>query len=100
MAKPSRPRSHRMRRPVIVLAASILFVWLAFFDSHSFYRRVSWWYDRAELRSENQDLEVKISELEASIDRGLSADDVERIAREQYGMRRPGETIYPEQLVP
>jgi cell division protein FtsB len=29
------------------------------------------------------------------VQEGLSPATVERVAREQYGMRRPGETVYP-----
>ena len=31
---------------------------------------------------------------QARIDRGLDDTTVEQVAREQYGMRRPGETVY------
>lgn len=71
-------------------------MWLTFFDSHSFLRRATWHYERAELAEENEELQERIGEIEASLERGLTAEDVERIAREEYGMRRRGETIYPE----
>ncbi len=74
-------------------------VWLTFFDSHSFYRRSTWHYERAELAAENADLQARIQQIEASLERGLTEMDVERIAREQYGMRRSGETVYPEQPI-
>lgn len=71
-------------------------MWLTFFDSHSLYRRVTWHYEAAELAAENETLRYQIESFEQSIQSGLSARDVERIAREQYGMRMKGETVYPE----
>lgn len=88
--------SKRLRRSIIMIAAAALLVWLTFFDSHSLVRRATWMYERGELMEENQELLRTIEELEASLEQGLSEDEVERIAREQYGMRRPGETVYPE----
>lgn len=77
-------------------AATVLLVWLAFFDSHSFYRRATWHYEASELAAENDALRIQINEIERSLENGLTAKDVERIAREQYGMRKQGETVYPE----
>ena len=87
----------RYRRPIVLVAVGLLLVWLTFFDSHSFVRRATWWQESTELRRENERLSTQIESIEATLEAGLSDDDVERIAREQYGMRRPGETVYPEQ---
>lgn len=96
MAPPRPKQPKRLRRSLFVAAAGFLLVWLTFFDSHSFFRRATWHYERAELSQQNEELQVRIDEIEASLERGLTAEDVERIAREEYGMRRPGETVYPE----
>ena len=39
-----------------------------------------------------------LDQLLTSIDAGLTPATVERVAREQYGMRRPGETVYPVEV--
>ena len=86
-------------RKVAPLAATfaLLFLlgWLAFFDSHSILKRVAWHQERAEVRAQNEELASQIAEIEAQLEQGLSDELVERLAREQYGMRRPGESVYP-----
>lgn len=42
----------------------------------------------AELREETAILEIKLENLDNN------ADLLEKIAREEYGMRKPGETVY------
>jgi len=79
----------------ILLAALVsLGTWLLFFDSHSLLRRWTWHREHARLEAENQWLEAQILDLGASLEADLTDDVVERIAREEYGMRRPGETVY------
>lgn len=90
----------RFRRRIIVGAGVLVFVWIAFFDSHSLERRIGWWQERNTLAEENDALRDRIHAIEASIEHGLTDEDVERIAREQYGMRRPGETVYPQRHEP
>ena len=71
-----------------------LAVWLGFFDSHSIYRRMTWQRDVRELQAENARLEQEIAELKTLVEEAGGNEVIERIAREQYGMRRPGETVY------
>ena len=71
-----------------------LFVWVAFFDSHSLARRIAWHQELGHLNRENADLREQIRTLEDGLEATPSASVVEQIAREQYGMRRPGETVY------
>lgn len=84
----------RLRRALLLAALGALVIWLAFFDSHSFYKRVRWHTERAALQEENEALRDRIQSLRGRLEDGLSDDVVEQIAREQYGMRRPGETVY------
>ena len=88
------PPKHRLRRPmigVVVLAAAL---WFAFFDSHSLTKRLAWHHEANQLTEENARLQEEIEILEARLDQPLSDEVIEKIAREQYGMRRPGETVY------
>ncbi len=87
------PTTSRHRRLLVGLGL-LLLVWLAFLDSHSLYRRIRWSYEAARMRAQNELLRARIDSLRQQLAHGVSDEMVERIAREQYGMRRPGETIY------
>lgn len=90
-----RPRSNtRVRRWIIGGIVCAVFVWIAFFDSHSLLRRYQWHQDRDQLAAENDELREEIQRLRRELDRPLTDSLVERIAREEYGMKRPDETVY------
>ncbi|MXW64261.1 MAG: septum formation initiator family protein [Bacteroidetes bacterium SB0662_bin_6] len=76
----------------IVAAALGSFVFL---DSHSLLKRMTWRNEYTEVRQENERLRADIEQLEKEVSEGLSDEAVEKIAREEYGMHRPGETVYP-----
>lgn len=76
----------------IVAAALGSFVFL---DSHSLLKRMTWRNEYTEVRQENERLRGEIEQLEQEVSEGLSDEAVEKIAREEYGMHRPGETVYP-----
>lgn len=84
----------RLRNRILVCAGLLLALWLAFFDSHSLLKRVTWHQEFTELREENARLSTEIDRLEEEVIKGLSDEAVEEIAREEYGMRRLGETVY------
>jgi cell division protein FtsB len=86
--------SRRVRRWLIAGAVLVLMVWLTFFDSHSLLRRAQWHHEMSTLRAENEQLQARIDELEQKLQETSSDEVVEQIAREQYGMRRRGETVY------
>ena len=69
-------------------------VWIAFFDSHSLWQRYRWHQELETTTQENARLRTEIERLRSQLDRPLSDSLVERIAREEYGMKRPGETIH------
>lgn len=75
-----------------VLAA--LVVWVLFFDSHSLLKRYQWHQELDALTQENEELRREIQHLQTQLEKPLSDQVVERIAREEYGMKRPGETVY------
>ena len=82
------------RRRLLLLGLALVVGWLAFFDSHSLWRRVSYSHEVKVLEAENAALGAQNADLVRRLDAGLSDALVERVAREQYGMRRPGETVY------
>ncbi|MEX0771315.1 MAG: septum formation initiator family protein [Balneolaceae bacterium] len=80
---------------LISLLVAFVAVWFAFFDTYSLYTRYQLHQRKAdleerteELRRETEVLEQKIDELESN------PELLEKIAREEYGMRKPGETVY------
>jgi cell division protein FtsB len=85
----------RLRRWLLVAGLAVGTVWFLFFDSHSLLRRGQYYAEARALAEENAELQAQIDRLEAQLDAGLSDELVETVAREQYGMRRPGETVYP-----
>ena len=70
------------------------FVWVLFFDSHSLWQRYQWHQALEATEQENAELRTEIERLRTQLDRPLSDSLVMRIAREEYGMKRPDETIY------
>ncbi len=84
----------RVRYWIIGGVLCALLVWIAFFDSHSLFQRYQWHQERDQLVHENEELRLEIEELQERLDRPLTDSLVERIAREEYGMKRPDETVY------
>lgn len=68
--------------------------WVLFFDSHSLLKRYYWQQELESLTQENKRLRTDIERLQTKLDKPLPDSVVERIAREEYGMKQPGETIY------
>jgi len=86
--------SSRLRRRALLLGLAGLVLWVGFFDSHSLYRRASYAHELGRLTAENERLEAQNERLADRLDRGLDAATLEEVAREEYGMRRPGERVY------
>lgn len=83
----------RVRWGIGVVLTGVL-VWVLFFDSHSLLQRYRWHQELEATTQENAELRQNIQRLRTQLDRPLSDSVVERIAREEYGMKQPGETIY------
>ncbi len=77
------------------LGVILLLVWIAFLDSHSLYKRWTWHNELVGLTEQNQLLREEIERLRTELATDLTDEQIERIAREQYGMQRPGETVHP-----
>lgn len=83
----------RVRWGIGIFLIGVL-VWVLFFDSHSLLQRYYWQQELEATKRENATLRKDIERLQTQLDRPLSDSVVERIAREEYGMKRPGEIIY------
>lgn len=86
---------HLLRRPIVVALVVLSAIWFAFLDSYSLTRRIKWHHEYAYLSRENARLQSEIEMLQVFADIEPTDEMIERIAREKYGMRRPGETVYP-----
>ena len=87
-------RRKRFRAYLLVCLALGALTWVSFLDTHSLMHRVKWARELAQLRAENDALVAENASLEEEIAGAAEPEVVERVAREQYGMRRPGETVY------
>ena len=80
---------------LVVILSTFVLIWFGFVDSYSVLTRVG-------MNNQKNDLKQKIEELNASTEvlktkiEHLHQDTqlLEKIAREEYGMRKPGETVY------
>jgi len=85
----------RFSRAVFIAVGLAVFVWFFFFDSYNLLSRLDLHAEKRTLRSDNERIQAEITRLEDRLEKGLSNEDVERIAREEYGMSRDDETVYP-----
>lgn len=91
-----RPTSNRdLGRWVLLGGIVLLLTWITFFDSHSLLRRLRWHHEYEQRMAENERLRQEIETLQRQLQQPLSDKVVEQIAREQYGMKYPDETVYP-----
>jgi cell division protein FtsB len=90
----------RIPRWLLAAPFALVALWVLLLDSHSVLRRVQWAREHARLEADNRRLQDEIEALERQIPHAHEPEVVERIAREQYGMRRPGETVYRVEEAP
>lgn len=78
----------------IVLGGFIL-VWFAFIDTYSLWTRLELYNKKNDLIQKTEQLEAETARLKQQI-QDLRNDPalLERIAREEYGMKKEGETVY------
>ncbi|MEM1270804.1 MAG: septum formation initiator family protein [Bacteroidota bacterium] len=84
----------RVKRYALYAVASFLLAWILFFDSHSVLKRVQLHREHSRLVEENHALQGSVDELKHDLDALDSEEVTEKVAREEYGMRKPGETVY------
>ena len=93
----SSKRMSGLRARIGIIAAIGVALWIGFFDSHSLFRRYNWHRQADSLEEENENMRAEIDKLSEQIESGLSDDMVGEIARKEYGMHLPGETVYQVQ---
>lgn len=80
---------------LISLLIGFFVLWFAFFDTYSLMTRYQLNSQKSDLVERTQELNKKSEELKQKIeDLKNNPDLLEKIAREEYGMRKPGETVY------
>ena len=80
---------------LISIMALFLVVWFGFFDTYSIWTRFQLEREKRDLIRKTEMLVMETAEIKKRIE-AFENDPalLERIAREEYGMRRPGETVY------
>ncbi|MCG8373446.1 MAG: septum formation initiator family protein [Balneolales bacterium] len=79
----------------MALLGAFVFVWFAFIDVYSLKTRWELHQQKDKLHSKTMELAAQSELLEIKLE-SLENDPtlLEKIAREEYGMRKPGETVY------
>ena len=80
---------------LVLLLISFVVVWFTFIDTYSLKTRWDLYTQKKELKERTLELQKLSEELKIKIE-DLENDPalLEKIAREEYGMRKPGETVY------
>jgi len=80
---------------LVTLLVAFLVVWFSFIDVYSLKTRWELSQRKKELIERTDELNLKSEEIKNKL-ASLENNQVllEKIAREQYGMRKPGETVY------
>ncbi|MGM0587935.1 MAG: FtsB family cell division protein [Bacteroidota bacterium] len=78
-----------------IILAIFLLVWFGFLDTYSIWTRYQLAERKDELKAKTEQLNKETQLLQQKVHQ-LQTDSslIERIAREEYGMKRKGETIY------
>jgi len=80
---------------LITILVAFILVWILFIDTYSLYTRYELHQKKNELIERTSELQAETASLEEKIEELTdNADLLEKIAREEYGMRKPGETVY------
>lgn len=79
---------------VLILGGSI-FIWFSFIDTYSIWTRIELNQQKTELKEKKEQLKKETQIHKQKIET-LESDPflLERIAREEYGMKKEGETVY------
>lgn len=86
----------RWRKSFLVLIlGGFVFIWFAFIDTYSLWTRYDLSQRKDNLKQKTEQLKSETAKLKQQI-QDLKNDPalLERIAREEYGMKKEGETVY------
>ncbi len=86
----------RWRKSFLILVlGGFVFIWFTFIDTYSLWTRYQLSERKEDLIHKTRELEIRTAELKKQIE-DLKNDPalLERIAREEYGMKKDGETVY------
>lgn len=80
---------------LLIILGGFLFIWFAFIDTYSIWTRITLDQRKSNLKEKTEELHAETAELKQKIE-NLKNDPalLERIAREEYGMKKEGEKIY------
>lgn len=86
---------HWKKSVLVVILSTFVLIWFGFVDSFSILTRVGLNNQKSDLKQKIEELDSSAEVLKTKIER-LHQDTqlLEKIAREEYGMRKPGETVY------
>jgi cell division protein FtsB len=80
---------------LLTLLGGFVVIWFVFLDTYSIATRIRLSNERADLVRKTQQLQLETEELERKISEvQIDSDLLEKIAREEYGMKKPNETVY------
>jgi cell division protein FtsB len=80
---------------LISLLAACIVIWFLFFDTYSLMTKIQLENQKEDLIERTAEYERKAAELEKQIEELENNPDlIEKIAREDYGMKKPDETVY------
>jgi len=83
------------RSRLLLLLCSFAILWFLFFDTHSFVTKLQLENQKKELIERTEEYRQKTAGLEQKIeDLENNRELIEKIAREDYGMKKPEETVY------
>ena len=86
--------SEKATRRIVLAGGMLLVLWVLLFDSHSIASRVIWSREASSIELSNDQLQTEIESIGVEIEHAGDPEVVERVARESYGMRKDGETVY------
>ncbi|MEX0720134.1 MAG: septum formation initiator family protein [Balneolaceae bacterium] len=80
---------------LVMLLSAFVIAWFSLIDTYSLKTRWDLHSQKMELKNRTTELNKNSIELKTKIE-NLDKDSalLEKIAREEYGMRKPGETVY------
>lgn len=86
---------HWKKSFLVSILVAFLAVWFLFIDTYSLYTRFELYQRKQDLEKRTEQIREETVILEEKVDKLRNNPKLlEKIAREEYGMRKPGETIY------